>query len=253
MRVIRLSLLLLFTIVAGVLCAACWLCPFRNVRDRWLRALRIRWARLALRLFRVRVRVERVGERSPGPALCVANHTGYLDIPVLLSFEPVVFVSRRETLWWPVVGQAIAVAGTLFVDRKNRMGIGRLVRKVSGALRAGTSVAFFPEATSSDGRGILPFKSSIFAGCCGEDGESFPVRPFVLHYRTLDGAPVDDSNRDRIFWHGDTVLLAHVWRFLNEPGIEVTVKELPARKIERKRNEFALALHDEMLRELLAS
>ena len=79
------------------------------------------------------------------------------------------------------------------------------------------------------------------------------MRPFVLSYRTLSGAPVDDSNRERVFWYGDMVLIPHVWQLLNESGIEVTVSELPARKIACRRSEFALALRDEMERELLAS
>ena len=253
MRVIRILLLVTVTAIFGVLCALCWLSPYRKTREACLGVIRIRWARFALWVFRVRVRAERVVDGGEGPALYVANHTGYLDIPVLQSLAPVVFVSRLETLWWPVMGQAIAAAGTLFVDRRNRMGIGRFVKKVQKALRAGTSIAFFPEATSSDGRGLLPFKSSIFAVCSGEDGESFPVRPFVLQSRTLDGAPVDDSNRDRIFWHGDTLVTRHVWRLLKEPGLEVTVKELPTRRIEGKRGAFALALHDEMQREFLSS
>ena len=253
MRVIRLLLLILVTTAVGASCAVGWLCPFRKLSDWWLCKLRVKWARSVLWVFRVRVSAEHVGEGRTGPALCVANHTGYLDIAVLMSLEPVVFVSRREILWWPVIGQAIAAGGTLFVDRKNRMSMGRFVRKVNRALQTGISVAFFPEATSSDGRGILPFKSSIFAGCGGEDGESFPVRPFVLHYRTLGGVPVDDSNRGRIFWYGDMALVPHIWRLLKGAGIEVTVRELPARKIECRRSEFALALHDEMQREFLAS
>jgi 1-acyl-sn-glycerol-3-phosphate acyltransferase len=246
MRVIRLLLLIAVTLLAAVCCVLSWLCPFRNPRNRCLCKVRTTWARLLLWLFRARLTADHVNADPPGAALCVANHTGYLDIAVLTAVVPAVFVARRDMLWWPVIGQAVAAGGTLFADRKNRLSIGRFVQKVRGRLRSGTSVAFFPEGTSSDGRGILPFKSPIFAACSGEGADAIPVRPFVLRYRTLNGSPIDDSNRGRIFWYGDMGLVPHVWRLLGEGGIEVVVAELPTRTLAGNRRAFALALHEEM-------
>ena len=252
MRPIRFCAIVLITAVAGLVASACWLVPCRRIRDRWLAAARAAWARGMLRVFGVRVAAEILDDGHAGAALCVANHTGYLDIFVLMAVAPAVFISRTEVLRWPLLGQAVAAAGTLFVDRVNRLSIGRMVAKVRKELCSGRSVAFFPEATSSDGTGLLPFKTSLFAAAVGEEGETFPVRPFVLSYRSVGGEPIGDSNRKRVFWYGDETLIPHVWHLLAEPGIDVVIKELPARKMAGSRREFALDLREEMQREFQA-
>lgn len=244
--------MVLVTVLAGLAALACWLVPSRPVRARWLAAVRTAWARGSLSILGVRVTAELLDDDRAGAALCVANHTGYLDIFVLMAVAPAAFISRTEVRRWPVLGQAIAAGGTLFVDRVNRLSIGRMVAKVRKELSAGTSIAFFPEATSSDGTGLLPFKASLFAAAAGEDGETFPVRPFVLSYRSIGGEPIDDSNRERVFWYGDEALVPHVWHLLAAHGVDVTIRELPARKMTGDRREFARELREEMLREFHA-
>ncbi len=252
MRLVRLSILLLISVLCSLLGAVCWLAPSRSVRYRWLAWVRTVSARTMLKVLRVRV-TSQLADAPGHPALCVANHTGYLDILVLTSVAPVMFISRRDVAWWPVIGQMASAVGTLYVDRSHRLSVGPLVERVRRRLRGGASVAFFPEARGSDGSGLLPFKSSLFAAAEARDeGEPAPIRPFVLKYRTVGGEPITDANRARIFWYGGVGFVSHFWRLLTAPGIEVTVKELPARTLTGSRREFASELRDEMLRELLA-
>ena len=252
MRLIRFILSILAMFVVGSLAAPCWLIPVRRWRDHCLRSVRRAWAFSLLWVFRVHVHVEAGPVNESGAALYVANHTGYLDILVLMSLAPGVFISREGVLWWPVLGQLIAAGGTLFTDRRNRLSIGRLVDKVRKTLHAGTSVLFFPEATSSNGEGLLPFKSPLFAAAVGKDGETFPIRPLVLKYRSIGGEPLDESNRDRVFWYSDVGLLEHAWGLLKERGIDVVVKALPEHTLSGNRKQFAGRLREEMLRELWA-
>ena len=56
--------------------------------------------RLFLRLFGLRVAVKRVAAQG-GPALVLANHVSWLDIPVLASLQPLSFVAKSEVAGWP--------------------------------------------------------------------------------------------------------------------------------------------------------
>ncbi len=250
MRVLRLISGIAIMLVLGTVAAAVWLIPARGVRNRCLRRIGRAWARAMLRLLRIRVHLDPPDTTFSGPALYVANHTGYLDILVLMSVAPGIFISRQDVVWWPLIGQLAALGGPLFVNRKNRLNIGPLVEKVRHRLRTGTSVIFFPEATTSSGDGLLPFKSSLFAAAAGNAGEAFPVRPFVSSYRSIGRQPIGPSNRRRVLWFDDTTLVRHAWGLLSAPGIEVVLKVLPERKCSGDRRQFARQLREEMLREL---
>ncbi len=250
MRVLRVIVAVFAVFVLVVMTVPAWLVPFRRCRGAWLSGMRRVWARPLLRLLRVRIHVEPAQANFSGPALYVANHTGYLDIVVVMSLVPGVFISREGIIWWPVIGQLAALAGTLFVNRKDRLSIGRLVEKVRRRLRVGASVVFFPEATTTNGEMLLPFRTSLFAAADAGDGEIFPIRPLVLCYRSVGGKPLDTANRDRVFWYDNMTLLGHIWRLLTVRGIDVVVKVLPERTLSADRREFGRTLREEMLREI---
>jgi len=250
MRLIRLFLAFAIMLGLGAVTAVVWLVPAPRWRRRRTRSLRQTWARAMLWLLRVRVRVEPPDADLSGTALYVANHTSYLDILVLMSRTPGVFVSKLGIIWWPVVGQIACLGETLFVNRNNRLGVGRLVEKVRKRLGAGGSVVFFPEATSSNGDTLLPFKSSLFAAADDGEGRLFAIRPLVVRYESIGGRPVDRSNRDRIYWYDDMLLPPHTWGLLAAPGIDVVVRVLPERMLSGPRGRFARDLRREMLKEI---
>jgi len=98
------------------------------------------------------------------PRIFLANHISALDIWVLAAVLPVTtrFVSKRTIFWIPVLGQAMAVAGFIPIDRRDRASA---IRSLSGAvepIRNGASVILFPEGTRSrDGR-LARFKRGAF-------------------------------------------------------------------------------------------
>src|SRR5690554_3243166 len=73
-----------------------------------------RWSRRTL----PRVGIECVWEGTPPEhGMAVSNHLGYIDIPLLATTRPMVFVSKAEVRWWPYVGSLARCAGTLFLKR----------------------------------------------------------------------------------------------------------------------------------------
>ena len=81
------------------------------------RHLRLRFYRGALRILGIRIRV--FGDFSPRrPLFVVANHVSYLDVFVLGSLIPAVFVSKEEVRDWPVVGWVASLQKTIFIARQ---------------------------------------------------------------------------------------------------------------------------------------
>jgi 1-acyl-sn-glycerol-3-phosphate acyltransferase len=128
--------------------------------DPQLRAEIQNWARKICRAFDVRVTVR--GEAMATEAgLLVGNHMSYMDIPVLMSMEPLSFVAKAEVRSWPIIGPAAAGFGVIFIERnsdKSRKDTGETLRKA--VLENKRRVVVFPEGTTSL-RG-LPWRAGVF-------------------------------------------------------------------------------------------
>lgn len=211
----------------------------RRIRVR--RALKRAWGRVALRILGVRVAC--TGPRPPAGSLVTSNHLSYLDIIVLGSLLPVVFVSKSEVRNWPFVGWVATMVGTIYIDRSRKRDALRVLARMQTALGRGDSVVIFPEATSTEGATILPFRSFLLAGAA-KDGH--PVRWLTLSYRTPPDAP---PARDRVCWWGDAGFVGHFLRLCGLRRIDCTVRfgESPVRSRDRKA--LARSLREAMLRQ----
>src|SRR5882724_5225296 len=112
-------------------------------------------------LRRMNIPVKQGGD-IPAAGLIAANHLSYLDILALSALAPFVFIAKKEVRKWPVFGWMAKTAGCVFVDRERKLDTGKVNEDVAAALKAGLRVVLFPEGTSSDGSGVLPFRPSLF-------------------------------------------------------------------------------------------
>ncbi len=122
------------------------------------------------------------GTPAQSPAFVVANHISWLDIIIISSVLPVSFLSKAEILNWPVIGTLAAKAGTLFIHRGSKNGAAEAVELVKVKLKAGHSVASFPEAKTTDGTSVKVFHARLFAAAI--DTET-AVQPVALRYPPL--------------------------------------------------------------------
>jgi 1-acyl-sn-glycerol-3-phosphate acyltransferase len=181
------------------------------------RAQRVQaWAGGMLRALGIVLRVEGDPVGS-GPALLVSNHISWLDILVLHAARFCRFVSKADVHHWPVVGRLATGAGTLYIERTSRRDAMRVVHHMADSLRAGDVLAVFPEGTTGDGRGLLPFHANLLqapitAGC--------PVQPVALRF--LDAASGEPSFTP--CYLGDDTLVGSVWRTLGGPPIVAVVR-----------------------------
>ncbi len=174
------------------------------------------------------IRVERRGRQSRRhPTLFVANHTSYLDIPILGSLIPGSFVAKTEVVAWPLFGWLARLQRSVFIDRQaNRTAAHRdsLVER----LQSGGNLILFPEGTSGDGNRVLPFKSSLLAAAeVRPGGQPLAVQPVSLAYIRLDGAPLGRSLRPFFAWYGDMELAGHLWHAMGLGYLTVVVRFHP--------------------------
>jgi len=173
----------------------------------------------------LRVRVRRVGHPSrERPTLFVFNHVSWLDIVVIDTLFPGCFVAKSDVASWPLFGLLAKLQRTVFVERRStRAGSSR--DEMTVRLERGDNLFLFPEGTSSDGLGVLPFKSTFFALAEREvNDRPLQVQPVSLSYCRLNGLPVGRTWATNFAWIGDQDLAAHLWRFLKAGPSEVVVQ-----------------------------
>ena len=125
--------------------------------------------------------VVRGAQLAPGAAarMFVANHTSYLDIPLMLAALDCdfAFVTKRELLDWPIISRITRAGGHIPVDRDRVESRGAVVARMVKTLRAGRNVLVFPEGTFSHDDGLRPFHAGAFKSAIAA---GVPVVPVAL-------------------------------------------------------------------------
>jgi 1-acyl-sn-glycerol-3-phosphate acyltransferase len=149
-----------------------------HVLDARQRMLRVQWwSEKLLRLLGITLKAE--GTPGPGAKLLVANHISWLDIVVINAVVPARFVSKSEVRHWPVIGRLVDAAGTLYIERERRRDAVRVVHQMADALKAGDTLAVFPEGTTTDGHSLLPFHANLLQAAIATQS---PVQPVALRF-----------------------------------------------------------------------
>ena len=201
-----------------------------QARAAWLHA----WCRFACRV--LGIRLTRQGA-MPSSGLLVSNHLSYLDIIVLSSIRPCVFVAKRDVANWPLFGWLAHAAGAIFVDRKRRFLSDNAVDLIREAIAGGTVVVLFPEGTSSDGSAVLPFKSALLESVVRL---RCPVGSASVDYGLDNGSVADEV----CYWR-DMTLVPHLLNLFFKREIRANYSFSPAQVRSGNRKEIARELHDE--------
>ena len=203
-----------------------------HARAAWLRS----WCRFACLVLGIRVTTH---GSVPSSGLLVSNHLSYLDIIVLSSIRPCVFVAKRDVARWLLFGWLARAASTIFVDRERRFSSGRVVNRIRDAIAGGSVVVLFPEGTSSDGSTVLPFKSALLESAVQLRS---PIAAASIEY-TLD----DGSVADEVCYWRDMTLVPHLLNLLCKREISANYSFSPAKVRAGNRKEIARELRDEIV------
>ncbi|MDM0105169.1 lysophospholipid acyltransferase family protein [Variovorax sp. J22R24] len=172
-----------------------------------------------------------------GPLLLVCNHLSWLDILTIHAARHVRFVSKSVVRHWPVIGTLSTGAGTLYIERERRRDAVRVVHHMTEALREGDVMAVFPEGTTGDGHGLLPFHANLLQAAISSGA---PVQPAALRF--ADAATGETSHAPRYI--GDDNLLASVWNTVKAPPLLAIVRfGEPQSSQGRDRRTWAKSLH----------
>jgi 1-acyl-sn-glycerol-3-phosphate acyltransferase len=203
-----------------------------------------RWACKVLQILQVEVRLEGV-RPAPGASLVVANHVSWLDILVLQSQLPGVFVAKAEVRRWPLIGTMAQICSTIFVERSSRQSARRMVDDTLKALDQGYSVVAFPEGTSSDGTDLGVFHANIFEAAIQA---RTPVQPVTLRYFNSHTGLPDDT----VLFIGDTTLASSLGKVMASSSIRCHV-HLGERieSIGHNRRSLACEAHQRIRRQLV--
>jgi len=122
-------------------------------------------ARFLLPCLGIRIVASGAGARpEAGARMFVANHSSYLDIPLMLAALDLdfAFVTKSELLDWPVISGLTRAGAHIPVDRERAESRGAVLARIVKTLRAGRSVLIFPEGTFSHDHGLRPFHVGAF-------------------------------------------------------------------------------------------
>lgn len=185
------------------------------------------WSSTAMALMGVRLQWHGIVP-APG-SLIVANHLGYLDVLAIASRCDTTFIAKAEIATWPIIGARVRAAGTIFIRRERLRELPRVMAQMRERVQSGRSVLWFPEATSSDGTQVLPFKSGLMQVAVSL---GMPMTTVAL----TAGRSSGDGKVSRACWYGDQPLVPHLWRLVQakETRFVVQVVPVPVSAVSRK-------------------
>jgi 1-acyl-sn-glycerol-3-phosphate acyltransferase len=164
------------------------------------------------------VEVAVTGRRPRGCGVLLANHVSWLDVPAIAGVSGAAFVAHDGLARIGPLRWLCELNDTVFVARHDRASVARQVDQVRAAIRDTGALAIFPEGTTGDGSGLLPFKSSLLSAL-DPLREGVVVQPLWLDY----GAETQE-----IAWVGDEHGLANFRRILaRRRPIRLTLHFLP--------------------------
>jgi 1-acyl-sn-glycerol-3-phosphate acyltransferase len=174
--------------------------------------------------------------------LIISNHLSYLDILVMSSIQPTVFVTSVDMGEVFFLGTMAELGGSIFIERRHRGQIDRDLGVMSNALRAGHNVMLYPEGTSSNGQQLLPFKKSLMMAAVEAECDVLPV---CIKYTEIDGEPFGVKNADKVCWYGDMTFGPHFLGLFGLKRVKVELHFLDPIKVtaETTRNELADRCH----------
>jgi len=179
------------------------------------------------------------------PLLMASNHVSYMDIIALGATVGTPFAAKAEIAKWPGLGLLAKVGNSVFINR-DRRAAKNASNDVHQELKRGGRLILFPEATSSDGNHILPFKSALFAVTEHTSaGGPVVVQPVALAYTRIQGLPTGVIWRPFLAWYGDMDLAPHLWEVVKIGEKTIEIKFLPTVTLAECGDRKALAHHCE--------
>lgn len=118
------------------------------------------WSNFFLNIIGARVHIKGSENIPDGACLFVANHQGFLDIPIIISSinRPIGFIAKKEMKKIKIISYWMEQINCVFMDRSNIRTSVKSINEGIQILKSGYSMVIFPEGTRSKGPTINSFK-----------------------------------------------------------------------------------------------
>lgn len=203
---------------------------FISTKNQQERIIRF-WCKGLLSIFEISVEVTGLESNlvNQKKYLMVANHISWMDIIVIQSIKPCIFVAKSDVASWPLFGWVAQMTGTIFIKRDKISDIKKALKKMKRRLIK-RSVCIFPEGTSTNGRYLLPFKSNLFQSSIDTQKSILPI---CLRYEQ------NNSYTDKTAFVDDMSLLDSIIKIKQEKDIRAIVEVLQPIRPRYNRKELA--------------
>jgi 1-acyl-sn-glycerol-3-phosphate acyltransferase len=178
---------------------------------------------------RVHLQNERTG---PMGDLIIANHMGFLDVPVMLTYFPSVFIIKMEMRRVFYFGRCLERQGHVFVERgdqKSRRSAGKGIMKV---LKQNDRIIVFPEGRASPGAERLEFAPFSFVLAKRLKKR---VEACVIDYL---------PNRKMLEWDVNRPMRPQIVELFGRFRTHISLEFIPSEILEDEGEEAALRYHD---------
>jgi 1-acyl-sn-glycerol-3-phosphate acyltransferase len=176
--------------------------------------------------------------------LYIANHVSWFDIICLGTLLNARFIAKKEVSKMGIFGFLAKLSNTFFIDNENKNKIIEYNHKIQKKLQSGENFIIFPEGTTSDGNGIINFKSSMLE-CAFDNKNQIYIQPISICYSKLNNIPMGIYLRRNIAWVGDISMVKAMADFLRSGRITVDVIFHELMNINNFENRKQLATHCE--------
>lgn len=185
------------------------------------------------------IKIHRKNEMPfPMGDVVISNHMGFLDVPIMASIFPAVFMIKAEAKNVFYFGGALSRHGHFFVDREDKTSL----RKAAAALLKFSNdfcrIIIFPEGKATSGAERLPFKPGAFAMAKKLDKT---VQPCVIDYL---------PDRQLHKWDVTKKTIPQLMELFGKRRIDVSIEFFPCEKVEGDIKDYAKKWHDIMEKRL---
>ena len=177
------------------------------------------WARRLLAILRVKLETRGDLPAMQQGRLLVANHISWLDAMIIAAATPAFFVAKSEVGGWPLIGWLCRRVDTLFIRRHSRRDAMNVKEHIAALLLRSEFVAIFPEGTTTNGRQVGHFHSSLLQGALDVNAI---IQPVAVRYHDDKGNFSEDAA-----YIDDMTFVQSIWRILRSRSLQATLIYLP--------------------------
>lgn len=106
-----------------------------------------------------------------GPSFYLSNHMSFMDAAVLGSLVKTSFISKAETEKQMFVGPMLRALSTTFIERTSD-DLPRIRKVMAKKVSDGRNISWYPEATTTDGSFVLPFRAGLLQTLFNEEAKA---------------------------------------------------------------------------------